>query len=255
MNKTPFFGLLMFKTAANLKTEVSRYYLNYLWWVIEPVLTMGVFYVVFGLFLNRSTKDFAAFLLTGLTSWNWFNRTVNNAAGSILAGGGLMLQVNIPKAFFPVEVFLRDGFKHLFAVALLLLFLVFYPTPVHTSWLALPVLLIVQGVFVLAAGVLCAALVPFLPDLKFIISTGLSLMFFGSGVFYDIQSIVLPEHRSILYLNPMAGLIKTYRDVLIYGLWPDWGYLLEVFAAGSILLWLSLVLVRRFDHLYPRICQ
>jgi lipopolysaccharide transport system permease protein len=255
MNKTPFFGLLMFKTAANLKTEVSRYYLNYLWWVIEPVLTMGVFYVVFGLFLNRSTKDFAAFLLTGLTSWNWFNRTVNNAAGSILAGGGLMLQVNIPKAFFPVEVFLRDGFKHLFAVALLLLFLVFYPTPVHTSWLALPVLLIVQGVFVLAAGVLCAALVPFLPDLKFIISTGLSLMFFGSGVFYDIQSIVLPEHRSILYLNPMAGLIKTYRDVLIYGLWPDWGYLLKVFAAGSILLWLSLALVRRFDHLYPRICQ
>jgi lipopolysaccharide transport system permease protein len=255
MNRASFFGLLIFKTGANLKTEVSRYYLNYLWWVIEPVLTMGVFYVVFGILLNRSTEDFAAFLLTGLTFWNWFNHTVNNAAGSILGGGGLMLQVNIPKAMFPLEVFLQDGFKHLFVVTLLLLFLVFYPTSIHPSWLALPVLLLVQGVFVLAAGVLCAALVPFLPDLKFVISTGLSLMFFGSGVFYDIQSTVLPAHRRILYLNPMAGLIKIYRDVLIYGLWPDWIYLLKVLLAGLILLWFSLALVRRFDHLYPRICQ
>lgn len=250
-----FFSLLIFKTTANLKTEVSQYYLNYFWWVIEPVLTMAVFYVVFGILLNRGTEHFAAFLLCGLTAWNWFNRTVNNAAGSILGGRGLMLQVNIPKSFFPLEVFLRDGFKHLFVVALLLIFLVFYPTPVSITWLALPVLMVVQAVLVLGAAVFCAALVPFVPDLKFIISTLLMLMFFGTGVFFDIDTAVLPEHRSMVYLNPMAGLLKNYRAVLIYEQWPDWWYLFKVLVAGSIILWFSLRVVRRFDHIYPRVCQ
>ncbi len=255
MIKRKFFDLLIFKTKANLSTEISRYYLNYLWWLLEPVMMMGVFYVVFGIFLNRGTEHFAAFLLAGLTAWNWFNRTVLNASGSIQAGYGLMMQVNITKVFFPLEVFLRDSFKHLFVVGLLLLFLVFYPTPTHWSWLALPILLLVQGILVLAVAVLCAALVPFLPDLKFIIGTGLTLMFFGSGVFYDIESVVLPEHRGILYLNPMAGLITNYREVLIQGHWPDWVYLLKVALSSLLLLIASVALVRRFDHIYPRVSQ
>jgi lipopolysaccharide transport system permease protein len=255
MYSKKFLDLLIFKTRANLSAEISKYYLNYFWWVLEPVLTMGVFYVVFGIFLNQGTEHFAAFLLVGLTAWNWFNRTIMNAAGSIQGGYGLMMQVNIPKIFFPTEVFLRDGFKHLFVVGLLVVFLLIYPTPLHASWLALPLLLVVQGVLVLGAAVLCAALVPFLPDLKFIIGTALTLMFFGSGIFFDIESVVLPEHRGILYLNPMAGLIDAYRDILIQGQWPDWAYLMKVFLASLLLLAASTALVRRFDHIYPRVSQ
>jgi lipopolysaccharide transport system permease protein len=119
----------------------------------------------------------------------------------------------------------------------------------------LPVLLLIQGVLVLGVAMLCAALVPFLPDLKFIIGTALTLMFFGSGVFFNIESVVLPEHRGILYLNPMAGLITSYREILIGGNWPDWGYLLKVFASGVLILILAIGLVRRFDHVYPRVSQ
>jgi lipopolysaccharide transport system permease protein len=255
MFERQFLELLVFKTRANLNTEISKYYLNYLWWVLEPVLMMGVFYVVFGIFLNRGTEHFAAFLLTGLTAWNWFNRSVLNASGSIQAGHGLMMQVNITKVFFPLEVFLRDAFKHLFVVGLLLLFLVAYPTPIHITWIALPLLLITQGLLVLGISILCAALVPFLPDLKFIISTGMTLIFFGSGIFFNIESVVLPEHRGILYLNPMAGLISAYRDILIHGQWPDWIYLLKVFLAGLLTVWGSVALVRRYDHIYPRVSQ
>jgi lipopolysaccharide transport system permease protein len=253
--RSNLYSLLLFKTSANLKAEISKYYLNYLWWVLEPILLMLVFYIVFGVFLNSGTENFAAFLLVGLTAWNWFNRTVNNAASSIQNGRGLMLQVNIPKVFFPLEVFLRDAFKHLFVVTLLLVFLIVYPTPVSVTWTALPILILVQGTFVLGIGILCAAIVPFLPDLKFIISTALTLMFFGSGVFYDIDSVVLEEHRSVLYLNPMAGLLTNYREILINGAWPDWPYLLIVFLGSVMITAVSIALVQRLDHIYPRVCQ
>lgn len=250
-----FYNLLLYRTAANLKSEVSRYYLNYFWWVLEPILTMAVFYVVFGVFLNRGTEYFAGFLLVGLTSWNWFNRSVTNASGSILSGRGLMLQVNVSKLFFPFETFLRDCFKHALVVTLLLVFLLLYPTPVTITWAALPVLLLVQAILVMGISILAASLVPFLPDLKFVITTALLLMFLASGVFYNIDDVVLEQHLFIMYLNPMAGLIKNYREVLIYGHWPDWWYIGKVLIAGLVVLWTSLRIVRRFEHVYPRICQ
>lgn len=248
-------SLLFFKTSANLRTEVSRYYLNYLWWVVEPVITMGVFYIVFGIFMARGTEHYVAFLLVGLTMWNWFSRGVQHASNSIHQGRSLMLHVNISKLFFPLEVFFRDTFKELFVTALLLIFLIFYPTPVEITWLAFPVIFLITGLLVLSVGIICSALVPFVPDLSFIISTGLQLMFFGSGIFFRIEDVVLPEHQYIMYLNPMAGLIKYTRDVLIYGVWPDWVYLAKVFCLSLVMLLFGCWLVRKNEHVYPRVCN
>lgn len=250
-----FFSLLRFKTIANLRTEISRYYLNYLWWGLEPILTMTVFYVVFGIMLNRGTEHYVAFLLSGLVWWNWFARSIQNGANSIINSRALMLQVDIPKAFFPLEVCFRDAFKQLFATALLMLFLLFYPTPVSTTWLALPVIMAIQFIFIIGLTALCASIVPFIPDLQFVVRTGINLLFFGSGVFYHIDDVVLPEHHVYMYMNPIAGLLKSYRDILIYEAWPDWNYLLKVSIAGILLCVVSFSILKKFDRTYPWICN
>jgi len=255
MRKRTFFDLLLFKTKANLQIEVSRYYLNYLWWVVEPILTMGVLYIVFGVFLGSEIEHFVGFLLCGLIMWQWFARTASNSVGSILSGVGLMTQIDIPKVFFPLEVALRDCCKNLFATSILLIFLVFYPTPVTIKWLALPVIMSIQFVLNVAVGILVAAIVPFVPDLKYIVNTVIDLMFFGSGIFFSIEEMVLPEHRWIMYMNPLAGLIQNYRSILLYGQWPDWGYLSIVCVFSLLLLGCALCIVRRLDRVYPRICQ
>ena len=254
MRLRTFYDLLIFKTTADLRVEVSRYYLNYLWWILEPIFTMGVFYFVFRVLLNQGIPNFVAFLLIGLTFWNWFAFSVNNAALSILQGTMLMLQVNIPKVFFPLGTILQDFFKQLFVIALLLVYLLFSPTPVSVTWLALPVLMIIQAILVSAAAILSAMAVPFIPDLKLLIGTVLNLLMFASGIFFSDQ-IILPQYRYIMYLNPMAGLIKNYRQILMYANWPDWDYLLWVFLASVMLLALALYLLKRFDQVYPRICQ
>jgi lipopolysaccharide transport system permease protein len=255
MRNSTFFELLCYKTGANLRTEIARYHLNYLWWALEPVLTMSVFYVIFDIMLNRGTEHFVAFLLTGLIWWNWFARSVQNAASSILNARVLILQVDIRKVFFPLEVCLQDGFKQLFVTVLLLAFLLVYPTPVTLTWLALPAIMVVQFLLILGVATLGAALVPFLPDLKFVIVTGVQLLFFGSGIFFRIEDVVLPEHRFIMYLNPVAGLIKNYREILINGAWPDWFYLAKVALFSLTLCFFAFWLVRKLDRTYPWVCN
>lgn len=249
-----FFSALLFKTRCNLRIEVARYYLNYIWWVVDPLITMIVFYVVFGIFLNRGTSHFVAFLLIGTVMWNWFAKIVLHASNSVYQARGIIQQIDIPKVFFPIEVFLRDSFKHLIALTMLIAFLLFHPSLITWTWVALPLLMLIQAIFSLGIAILCAAIVPFIPDLQFIVSTGLQLMFFGSGIFYSIED-VLPDHQYILYINPMAGLLKAYRDILIYARWPEWIYLAKVSIFSVAVLFISIWLIRKLNHTYPRICQ
>lgn len=250
-----FISLLAVKSWFNLRSEISKYYLNYLWWILEPILTMGTFYIVFGIFMNRGTQHFVAFLLIGLVQWQWFSNCITQSASSIIANKGFILQVDIPKIFFPLEIILRGTFKHLFVLIFLLLFLVAYPTPVSVTWIALPVLMTIQLLYIACFGIVCAAVVPFIPDLRFVVIAIVRLAMFASGIFYNIDSVVLPEHRFIAYLNPIAGLIKNYRDILMNSQWPDWQYLGYLATFGLILFTLAVCILHKLDHVYPRVCQ
>ena len=250
-----FFDLVLFKAIARLRKEMSKYYLNFLWWIFEPILMMMVFYFVFGVFMHRGTHDFIAFLLIGLVPWNWFSKSVEGSANSILDGAGLMLLVNIHKTFFPLEHLLQDAIKQMIVFTILLVFLFFYLGGCGITWTILPLIIIIQTVLNVAVSFLFAAAVPFFPDLRFIISTGVRLMFFGSGIFYDVERFVSSKYQSILYLNPMAGIIKAYRDILLYDKWPDWTYLMKVFFGGFMLLIFAVWLISSLNYVYPKVCQ
>lgn len=250
-----FMQLASFYVSSNLRVEVSSYYLNFAWWILEPLLMMCVFYVVFEVMLHQGTDNFVGFLLVGLTAWNWFSRSVGNSKNSIHDGRLLIMQVRIPKCFFPFVTNCQDAFKHLFVTALLLVFLCFYTTPVTITWVALPVLMVVQYLLIFAVSLFCSALVPFVPDLRFVITTGIELLFFASGVFYNLDQMVIPEHSFWVYLNPVAGLIKNYRMVLLYGQWPNWGYVANVALFSSVCAAVFLFFLWKYDHVYPKVCQ
>lgn len=255
MRMRTFFDLLIFQTKANLHMEVSRLYLNYIWWIVDPCATMLIYYVVFGIFMNQATSHYVVFLLIGTTQWQWFSATVQHSAMSIQAASALMQRVDIPKILFPLVVYLQDACKHLLVMALLLLFLLVYPIQCTPAWLALPVLLALQGLWILAVSILFAALLPLMPDLSYVISTFLNTLFFVSGVFFDVDKLILPQHRWYMYLNPMAGFIREFRVVVLEGRWPDWHYLMQTTLTTLVFIAVAVWLLNRLDRLYPRICQ
>jgi len=112
--------------------------------------------------------------------------------------------------------------------------------------------LLLQLFMMLAIGGVLAALVPFLPDLKLVIDNGMMLLFFLSGIFFDISG-VSPEMKSYLYLNPMAGLIEAYRDVLLEGMWPDWILLSKIFIASCVMFVVGWSLLKKYDRVYAKV--
>lgn len=244
--------LIFFKVAANLRAEASRHYLSYLWWIFEPMLHMLVYYFVFGFLLRRGTDNYAAFLLTGLIPWLWFNKTVSNSMLSIVYGKNLMMQVHLPKIILPTVGILQDAIKQVVVMALLLLFLSLSGIEQSWCWIALPLLMVTQILFISACAYLVAAVVPFLPDLKFLVSAALQMLFFASGIFYD-DKMIPEQYHSLFYLNPIANLLRNYRNMLLHNQWPDWQWMLIVAAGSLCIIFIMWLMIRKLDHIYPRV--
>lgn len=255
MNKRPsrnYLDLILYKAYADLKAEAARGYLGTLWWVLEPVLYLGVFYIVFSVIRYRDESDFISFMLIGLVVWKWFASTVAQGAKSVSGGAALMQQVYLPKYIFPVVVAVTNLVKFGVVFALLLAYLVFYGVGPHGSWGVLPLLVLLQFVMSLAVAGILSAMLPFLPDMQKLIENALGLLFFLSGVIFNVNQV--PEDfRPYLYLNPMVTLIENYRAVIIGGETPAWGALGFVFLFSMVGLVIAIWLLDRFDRVYPKV--
>jgi len=244
--------LIWTKAKFNLRSEVQRNYLSYGWWLLEPLLHMVVYYVVFGLLLNRGDENYPVFLLTGLIPWMWFMKAVSASSSSILSGQNLMLQVGLPSIFFPLVVIVQTTLKQIPVFILLIGFIWLQGFSPATHWWFLIPVLMVQVLLILVFACAVAAIIPFMRDLIHLVSTGLTFVMFMSGIFYDYRNIPV-EWQGLFLLNPMAFILKCYREILIDGVRPDFLALMW-WGGGCIIFFLLLLMAyKRLRYTFPRI--
>lgn len=248
---THFLELLFCDTYMTLRAEAARTYISFLWWFIEPIIFLIVFYLVFGLLLERFSPDFIPQILVGLVTFRWFSNTLGRGSKAIVGGRGLMRQVYVPKILFPCVLILGNTFKFSIVFSVLIASFLFYGISANWTFAALPILLLTQFLFITGCTFVAAAVVPFVPDLKFLIDNVLTVMFFVSGVFFSLRRI--PEqYQEYVFLNPMAALIDAYRGVLLGGLWPDWHRLVAIVLCSLLMIAAGAYFIHRYDRAYPR---
>lgn len=255
LNSHQFWAVFFTKLRFNLRSEVSRTYLGYLWWLLEPVLYVTTLYVVFGIFLNTRTENFVVFLICGQVAFSWFSRSVGNSSRSLLDNKGLMNQVAIQKLFFPLLTTSQDFVKQMVVFIAMIGALLYLDTQPSLAWISLPALIVTQALFTLAVGVICSGIVPLVPDFRFLITTILTVLMWGSGVFYSYKDVLLKEHQELFLLNPMANLIKNYRQVLLDGQWPDWGALGIICVFSVLAIIIMAMVFRRLETTYARLAM
>ncbi len=245
-------ALIFYKAIAELRVEASRAFIGVLWWVLEPVLYMLAFYLIFAAGFRTGGADFVPFLLCGLVPWKWFNSTILTGSNTISANRGLINQIYFHKVLLINVILAANTIKYLIILSLLLLFLLLTEGAPSINWFAIPILMLAQFLLMLGIVSITASIVPFFFEAKLLIDNGVLMLFFLSGIFFDIDSRPAAV-RDFLYLNPMAGIIKAYRDVLMAHQWPDWSYLGFTMLAGILLFALGYALLTRFDRRFAKV--
>ena len=249
-----YLELIWFSTYAELRAERSRSYLGFLWWLLDPALQMGIYYLVFSVILKTASHDYVPFLLIGLTIWQWFKSCVSHGGSAIWQNLGLIRQVKLPAMVFPSVQILADTVKFLFILALLILILWAIGFPPNVSYAALPLVLLTTLLFASAAGYLVAALMPLVPDLRFVIEQLLFIFMFVSGIVFSVNDVT-PDLRDLLRLNPMIDLVDAARGILMHGEWPSWAILARVGAFSIVFYLATLYLIHRTTPRYVKLAS
>ncbi|NLD44711.1 MAG: ABC transporter permease [Chloroflexi bacterium] len=210
----------------DLKVRYKNSVLGFLWSLVNPLLLMLVFTVVFTVMLpNVEIPRFPVFVLCSLLPWNFFNASLIGAVNSITQNGHLIKKVYFPREILPISVVFSNLANFLLALPVLLA-LVLILGGRFTVWLVyLPIVMAVQVCFTLGVALVLAALNVFYRDTSVIMEVIMQAWFFLTPVFYPVEllpewktvlGIVWPVRRLVYILNPMASIIATYRSV-IYG--------------------------------------
>ena len=213
--------------------------LGVLWYVINPLVLMGAYYLMFGVVFDvASEPDYPLFLMVGLVVWIFFSQSVLSAAPSLLDHGALVRKARFPRETIPASVVTVQLATFLLLLALLAPVTLAIRGTLDPALALLPLIVACLFAFVLGVALAVSVLHAYFRDVAPILSAALLPWFFLSPIFFRPESITGQDAArfALEWVNPMAPFIAAVRDVVYGGAVPDATVLAYVAMASAVTL-------------------
>jgi ABC-type polysaccharide/polyol phosphate export permease len=221
----------------DLKARYKRSFLGWVWSLINPAVTLGIYTVVFGFFLrgvapvagNGETQSFALFLFCGLVVWNLFSGVVNTSIGAFATAGPLLT-----RTYFPPEAPMVAGLttvllQSAIEVGILMFFMVLIGNVSWTVVLLIPIFAL-MACFAFGVGLVLGLANIRFRDVGYLVGIAMQVLFYATPIVYTLE-IVPPEARRFLEANPITSFVYSVRQAV---------YILDVPTLGN---WIVMVVV------------
>lgn len=213
--------------------------LGFLWTFILPLCQLLIYTVVFSIILRAGIEKYYLYLFVALIPWNFCSTCMTGGANSVISQQAMVTKIYFPREVLPVAfttsafVNMIYGYVVVFAVCL------FSGVHFHPlGLLCLPIVMVVEYVFVLGLVMIFSALTVYFRDLEHILGLLSMAWMFLTPIMYTIDQV--PEEiRFIFKLNPMTNIIQAYRSIMYYGEVPHMEQLLSSVVTGFIFLFLG----------------
>lgn len=220
---------------AELKSEVADSRLNWLWWIIEPLAFMLIYTFVFGIVFPNNTPYFASFVMVGQAAWDFFNRMINGSVKLIVNNRDLVTKVYIPKYILLFAKSMTYLFKMFISLALAFGLMIFQGVPLTWHLILIIPVLIVLYILCFGIGMILMHFGVTLNDLSNLTNIALKMVFYLSGIFYNINERLKGTLGFVLLrVNPIAFIMNELRKVAIYG---------KMCSIEGLIIWLIISLI------------
>lgn len=212
-----YYNYALYAASADLRSEVTSSYLDWFWWILEPVCNMFIYYFIFGFVFKSTEQYFLVFIFSGITMWNFFNKTITTSVRLIKESKATITRVYIPKQILLIEKMLVNAFKMLISSAIVVTLMIPYQVPVDFRVLEVIPVLITFFIFTYGCGCILMHFGVYIDDLSYIVSILLNMLFYFTGIFYSIMN-KFPDPLGLIFerVNPIAFFISAMRYPLLY---------------------------------------
>ncbi|MDQ6909206.1 MAG: ABC transporter permease [Actinomycetota bacterium] len=249
----------------DLKVRHRGTFLGMTWSLTTPLLIVALYYLVFKYILQASpAKDvarpdghavpFALYFFAGLTVWNLFATSVSASTSSIVGSGYLLRKVYFPRAILPLSAVLSSLVTFGFEVAVLMVAIVIAVGSPNFELLWVPVIVLIVTLMSYGLALFLSAVTVFLRDMAHFIGILLQLWFWGTPIIYSLQYVANREGVvRLLKLNPMTGIVVSFRNVTLLNRPPDLKLLALDAAYAVVFVVIGALVFRRSQRLFSEI--
>lgn len=203
----------------DIKVRYKRSALGVAWTMLNPLLTMLAFTLVFSVILRQQIVNYPVYFLAGSIFWTFFSQATGHAASMTVDAMEITKRIFVPRSVFVISAVGVALVNLLFALVPLLLIILVTGHPFYVTWLFLPVAIVIGGLFTAGVGLLVFTMASRFTDIRDTYLVLLGPWFFITPIVYD-PSIVPPQYRIFVRYNPMTYLVDLFRAPLYNGWLP-----------------------------------
>lgn len=245
--------LIFTLVSRELKARYRGTVLGFFWSLVNPLLLMIVYTVVFGFIIGGARAPgfegnkwmYALFLFNGILPWTWFSSSLLESANVLNVQGALIKKIKFPVEVLPIMVVTTNMVHFILGLPVLIAFFLIFGKALTPWVLFLPVSLLVQYIFTLGLCFLVSALTVHFKDIKDILTNLITLWFFATPIIYPYESVPRAL-QYVLNLNPMTHIIESYHYAFFVGSMPHYKRFGITILVGLMFLFLGYLL---FDRL------
>lgn len=249
--------LLWLFVKRDLVTVYKQTVLGPLWFVIQPLMTMLMFLVVFGTIakIGVGSAPPSLFYLGGIIIWTYFSDCFMQTSDTFTGNADIFSKVYFPRLILPLSKVISGLVKFGIQLGLFLMLYVYYywtgasvEFMVAWSWL-LPILIVLMAGLGLGFGLIFSAMTTKYRDLRFLLQFGIQLLMYATPVIYPISS--LPEGstlRQLLFYNPLAHIVEAFKYIFLGEGWLTASGLLYAGIFTVVVLALGIIIFNRTER-------
>lgn len=204
--------LLFFLAWRNIKVRYSQAIIGILWVVIQPVMTMLIFSIIFGKFARLPSEGvpYTVFVFSALLPWNLFANSVSGAGTSLVINRSLITKIYFPRLVIPMAKVIENMLDFMISCFVMFCIMLFYGISPTKNILVLPLFILWLTILALGLGFCLSAMNVKYRDVSYAIPFLMQVWFYMSPVAYSLNLIPQKWHK-IYSLNPMVGIIEGFR--------------------------------------------
>lgn len=209
-------------TGRTIRGRYQQSILGWFWAILQPMAAVIILSIIFTRFVPVDTGDipYPIFSYVAVVPWTFFSSSITDMTASFISNMTLVTKIYFSREILPLSAMFARLIDFFIGYSIMVAMMFVYNVGINLQvWVLLPVVIIIQIILISGVGLLTASLNVFLRDVQPLLTLVLQLWFYASPIIYPVSFV--PENlREFYFLNPMAGILESYRDILIRGILP-----------------------------------
>lgn len=231
---------------SEFKLRYKNSILGYFWSLLEPMLMLLVLYVVFSNLMKVQVEYYQLFLLLGIILWSFFSRATTIGMFSIVGKPSMVKKIYFPRDIFVISSCITALLMSIFESLIFVMFMAFFRVPISINLVYVPLILLFLFILSLGVSLALSSLNVFYRDVQFIWQVFLQAGYFVTPILYTLD--IFPQNlQKFVLLNPIARILISARDTIIYSSPAKTEDLLFMFFSSIVFLLVGYIIFSKLE--------